>query len=66
MSSDKVHDVDHLEHPSEEDVPKLESRVPVQSELAAVLAKEKPGTPQTTLSMVLKLTSLLQIHGHGA
>lgn len=41
MSSDKVHDVDHLEHPSE-DVPKLESRVPVQSELAAVLAKEKP------------------------
>lgn len=65
MSSDKVHDVDHLEHPSE-DVPKLESRVPVQSELAAVLAKEKPGTPQTTLSMVLKLTSLLQIHGHRA
>ncbi|KZT12891.1 general substrate transporter [Laetiporus sulphureus 93-53] len=42
MSSDKASVVEYVDHPSKDDLQKAESDLPVHSELAAVLAKEKP------------------------
>lgn len=65
MSSEKLEDLKHLDHPSEEDVPKLNVDVPAHSELATVLAKEKPGQCNHTVPF-LTLISSLKNHGREA
>ena len=53
MSLDKASVVEYVDHPSKDDLQKAESDLPVHSELAAVLAKEKPRRSSVLSAIIL-------------